>query len=1406
MHTITSPDHILYVDDEEALLDIGRAFLERAGGIAVDITASPLEALRMILAGGYDAVVSDYQMPEMNGIALLQRVREAGSRVPFIIFTGRGREEVAIEALNSGADFYIQKGGNPKAQFAELANAVRQLAGRRRAEAAFHKSEEMLHKAESLAHLGSWEFDPRTGRLDWTDEVYRIFGLDPGKQTPTYEAFLAMVHPDDQIRFDTTFFASIADGKDGYEVEHRILRGDTGEIRYLVERCEHVRGESGEIVRSIGMVHDVTDRKLAELKLLRGHDELQTAYEQLTAIEEELRTSFDDLAESQHHLKESEERYRRLAENAEDIIYRVEFLPEMRFAYVNPAVTRIIGYTPEECYADAHLAERIVHPDDRSLIASLDRSSATERPITLRWVRKDRGVIWVELRNIPIFDSEGRIIALEGIGRDVTEAKRAEERLLESEGHVRKRLESILSPRGDIGSLELADIIDVPVIQPLIDDFHALVKIPAAIIDTRGRVLVGAGWQEICTKYHRAHPDTCRHCMESDTTLSAGVPAGESRMYRCRNNLWDIATPIIVGDRHLGNVYTGQFFFEDEEPDYEIFRSQARQYGFDEVGYLAALKAVPRLDRAFVDAAMAFLRGFAGLISRLSYSNITLARSLTERDVLMRSLRETADRLARAQEVTHIGSWEFDHGTGRSVWSDEVYRIFGLELGKSTLTREAFLAVVHPDDRTLVDTAYSTSIADGKDAYEVEHRILRGDTGEIRYLVERCEHARDESGEIVRSIGMVHDITDRKLAGLELRTRHDELQAAYEQLASIEEELRTSFDDLAENQQHLKESEERYRRISESISDVVYSCALEDTGEYVIDWIAGAVHEITGYTDEEILAMRCWKAVVHPDDLLVFEREIFWLSPGMSSLFELRIVRRDGPVRWLRVSANCTDSGSGHMRLYGGWQDITDQKEAEEALRESELHFRTLADHGQALIWRSGPDGMCDYFNEPWLAFTGRTLEQESGEGWVEGVHPDDRSRCTEISAGAFARHEPFSMILRLRRHDGEYRWIQDDGSPWYDTHGNFCGYIGHCLDVTRQRLAEEEVREIAEKTESIFRAAPTGIGMAVDGVVTEVNGRLCDIVGYTRDELIGRPVRLFYPDDAESESALQEMGSQIEKTGTCTLETRSMRKDGVIIDVLLSSTPLDPADISRGVTFTVLDISERKSMEREVEYHAGELALQTNGLAVANRKLNLMSSITRHDILNQLTILLGNLWMVEEAEPGEDVSGYLARAKSSADRIRRQIEFTRDYTDLGVRSPEWQRVSDVLRPEALHGLPIENEAGDLAIYADPMLATVFSNLMDNTIRHGESATRVRVRYRPEESGDLTLTWEDDGAGVPVGEKERIFHRGVGKNTGLGLFLIREILGITGISITETGEPGNGARFEMLVPRGMYRV
>ena len=224
-------------------------------------------------------------------------------------------------------------------------------------------------------------------------------------------------------------------------------------------------------------------------------------------------------------------------------------------------------------------------------------------------------------------------------GFDISDQKELEEKLQESEAR-------------EMANLELADIIDVQAIQSLMDDFYKLAHITMALVDLKGNVLVGVGWQDICTKFHRVHPETCKHCVESDTKLSSGVLPGEFKMYKCKNNMWDIATPIIVGGQHVGNVFSGQFFFEDEPLDYELFRSQARKYGFNEEEYIAALEKVPRLSREAVDTGMSFLMTFANMISQLSYSNIKLAQSLAERDTLVDALRESEEKYRNIVEIS----------------------------------------------------------------------------------------------------------------------------------------------------------------------------------------------------------------------------------------------------------------------------------------------------------------------------------------------------------------------------------------------------------------------------------------------------------------------------------------------------------------------------------------------------------------------------------------------------------------------------------------------------------------------------------------------------------------------------------------------------------------------------------
>ncbi len=238
---------------------------------------------------------------------------------------------------------------------------------------------------------------------------------------------------------------------------------------------------------------------------------------------------------------------------------------------------------------------------------------------------------------------------------DISDRKHAEESLRVSEHRVKAKLDALLLPDGDIGHLELADIIDVGAIQALMDDFYSLTKMGFAIVDLNAKVLVSTGWQDICKKFHRVNPVSCRNCLESDSFLSSGIGQGQYKLYKCKNNMWDISTPIVVGKKHLGNVFFGQFLFEGEIPDYALFKKQAILYGFDHDEYLKALDRVPRWSKKMVDHAMTFYSKLATLISKLSFSNIKLARmfedlnrvkqELTESDAVLRKLNANNDKL-----------------------------------------------------------------------------------------------------------------------------------------------------------------------------------------------------------------------------------------------------------------------------------------------------------------------------------------------------------------------------------------------------------------------------------------------------------------------------------------------------------------------------------------------------------------------------------------------------------------------------------------------------------------------------------------------------------------------------------------------------------------------------------------
>jgi PAS domain S-box-containing protein len=248
---------------------------------------------------------------------------------------------------------------------------------------------------------------------------------------------------------------------------------------------------------------------------------------------------------------------------------------------------------------------------------------------------------------------------------------------------------------------------------------------------------------------------------------------------------------------------------------------------------------------------------------------------------------------------------------------------------------------------------------------------------------------------------------------------------------------------------------------------------------------------------------------------------------------------------------------------------------------------------------------------------------------------------------------------------------------------------------------------------------------------------------------------------------------------------------------------------IIHDVTGMVRQVQAYRKMRDRALLELEERTRAENALQISNKKLNLLSSITRHDILNTLTALLMYMSLMKEEARNDDEKQAYEKVESLGWKIKRQIDFTKNYQDVGVKYPLWQDVETVIR-EAREQLPdvaflLESRVKGLEIYADPLLSKVFYNLMENSARHGERVTRLDLFFE-RDAGGITLVFADDGVGVPASEKEKIFRRESYKNTGFGLFLSREILSITGLSIKETGVPGDGARFEIRVPNEAYRV
>jgi two-component system sensor kinase FixL len=620
------------------------------------------------------------------------------------------------------------------------------------------------------------------------------------------------------------------------------------------------------------------------------------------------------------------------------------------------------------------------------------------------------------------------------------------------------------------------------------------------------------------------------------------------------------------------------------------------------------------------------------------------------------------------------------------------------------------------------------------------------------------------------------------------------------------------------NDSSLK-GEARFRAI---FSRANIGVALVDRSGHAIE-SNPALQRMLGYSSDELRGMMFYE-FTHPEDIEPDATLFRDMLAGRSERYQIekRYFRKSGEVMWGRLSVSLLrEKEDGPAFGIAILEDITESKLAEQSLRESEARFRLLADSAPVLIWMSGTDRRCTYFNLPWLQFTGRTLDQELGDGWAEGVHPEDLQRCLDIYVRAFDAREPFAMEYRLRRHDGEYRWIQDNGAPLFGADQNFIGYIGSCIDITERKQRNEHLKREQAFLRQVIDIAPNLI-FAKDrqGRFTLVNQAVADIYGTTVDALIGKTdadfnrnpeeVELFRRMDLEVMETLQERFIAEEHITDAagkghwmqTVKRPILDKDGTANQVLGSAT----------------DITARKHAELE-------LAQQRNELAHLAR-VAVMGELTAslaHELNQPLTAILSNIQTALRllSDPAPDMTeireilGDVVSDDQRAGEIIRRLRSLLKKSELKFEALDLNsvilEVIGLIRSDAL----IKHVSVELRLTPDTplvrgdriQLQQLLLNLAINALDAMRDVTvserRLGIVTTQNDGRSVQVAVQDSGKGIPADQLEKVFEpffTDKPHGMGMGLAICRSIADVHGARIWATNNAGRGATFRVVLP------
>ncbi len=612
----------------------------------------------------------------------------------------------------------------------------------------------------------------------------------------------------------------------------------------------------------------------------------------------------------------------------------------------------------------------------------------------------------------------------------------------------------------------------------------------------------------------------------------------------------------------------------------------------------------------------------------------------------------------------------------------------------------------------------------------------------------------------------------------------------------------------------LHESEERINLVSN----------VANLGLWVWDirndelWVTEKWRRLFGFAESEPVSFDRVFQVVHPEDREHMKQLVQHIFEGGSGEYEneYRITRPDGSTRWMAGHGSVELDERGKPAFTRGvTRDITLRKQAEDALRESEARFRTVADAAPVMIWMSGTDKLCNFFNKGWLDFTGRMVEQELGNGWAEGVHREDFDRCLDIYVNFFDARQPFTMEYRLRRNDGEFRWVLDTGTPRFADDGTFLGYIGSCIDITELKRAEEKFRLVLD-------GAPNAMIMVDSaGVISFANAPAATVFGYALSELIGCNIETLIPErfrdrhvgyrkDFHSQPSSRVMGVGRDLFGR--------RKDGSEFPVEVGLSPIRTAQ-GLFVLASVIDITARKQAELEQQRQNMELA-RVGRVAVMGE----LAASLAHEVNNPIGAMVANASaaqrLIATGKVGtQELRELLADIAADGRRAGEIIQGIRNMVRKGEERRALIQIEDIIH-DLLRIVHAEAVGRDVTVSTEVnsdggrvwvdrvQLLQVFLNLTLNAFEAMSAmrpdARRLVIHAGSNGNGEIVVSVRDSGPGFPEGLVEQLFEpffSTKAEGTGMGLAISRSIIEAHGGTLSGENCDNGGACFTVCLPQ-----